>query len=64
MRCENIDPIFTLTEKSKNRILRHLLSKLKVDGDKVVCMADSDLAKGLEFPHNQNLLKLVRKHGK
>lgn len=63
---DNIDPIFALTESSKNSILRHLLRQLKVDDKNRVYFDGNanDLTSGLAFPTNLNLVKLVRKHGK
>lgn len=65
LNFDNIDPIFSISEKSKNAILRHLLRQLKVDdNNKVYFDGDADLTHGLAFPAKLNLLKLVRKHGK
>ena len=61
LNFDNIDPIFSISEKSKNAILRHLLRQLKVDdNNKVYFDGDADLTHGLAFPAKLNLLKLLQ----
>ena len=59
-----IDPIFAMSEKTKNNVLRTLAKHFEIKGDEVNVIAKKNITYGVGIATGTAIKKLIQKHGK